>query len=112
MLDEKGNMLIKGSLEGDVRAVYDSVALHYPSLMDRAPVTIASFVVYLVTQLSTKIPDKVRPSGSDIVKIESIKINIATLREVYRKAQEGNTLLAIVEGAGKGFLDYSKLKKL
>ena len=100
-----------GSLEIDVELMFKSVQANAPSVLDRAPITVAAFVVYLVTQLSSKILTD-RPSAEEIIKIPSLSLNISTLKEVYRLEEFKNkTLELVVIGAGAGFLPFEKLKR-
>ena len=90
--------------------MYLSISLNFPRLLDRAPITAAACITYLVTQLSKKIRTQ-RPSASEITRIPCIGLHIATMKEALKEMTD-EVLQAIVEGAGSGFNDWKTVRKL
>ena len=79
-------------------------------MLERAPVTAAACITYLVTQLSKKILTQ-RPSASEITRFPCIGLHIATMKEALKEMTD-EVLQAIVLGAGQGFNDWKTFRKL
>jgi hypothetical protein len=47
----------------------------------------------------------------ELIKIPSLKLNIATLREAYREEEKSGTLGTVMKGAGPGFLSIERLNR-